>query len=422
MLPAADWRGADGLARILGALGRDHMRVVGGAVRDTLLGHHVTDVDIATTWLPHQVVEKLESAGIKTIPTGIEHGTVTAVASGKSYEITTLRHDVETDGRRATIAFASDWRDDAARRDFTINALYADPVSGKIDDYFGGLADLDAGRVLFIGDAATRIAEDNLRILRFYRFAARFGDTLDPISHAAVVAARQSLKSLSRERICDELLKILSLPDPRRIVGHMAADDIFGVLLPEMQPLDVALALLDQLVRNEQAVADQGTNSTAQAYVAGLRRLAALLPADDAAAEQVASRLRLSKRQRGHLRLLAVHRADGGVPIRQLAYRIGMDAARDAALLRGDRAGALADAQALHGWSVPDMPLKGGDIVARGLAKGPQVAELLKAVEAQWLAEDFPDQARVMALLDQKAVEQKAGAQKAGAQKALDQK
>jgi poly(A) polymerase len=188
-----------------------------------------------------------------------------------------------------------------------------------------------------------------------------------------------------------------------------------------MQPLDVALALLDQLVRNEQAVADQGTNSTAQAYVAGLRRLAALLPADDAAAEQVASRLRLSKRQRGHLRLLAVHRADGGVPIRQLAYRIGMDAARDAALLRGDRAGALADAQALHGWSVPDMPLKGGDIVARGLAKGPQVAELLKAVEAQWLAEDFPDQARVMALLDQKAVEQKAGAQKAGAQKALDQ-
>src|SRR5690606_20548308 len=233
------------------------------AVRDTLLGHHVTDVDIATTWLPHQTMEKLQAADIKVIPTGIDHGTVTAVASGTSYEITTLRHDIETDGRRATIAYASDWRDDAARRDFTINALYANPVSGEIFDYFGGLADLDAGRVIFIGDAATRIAEDNLRILRFYRFAARFGDTLDPASHAAVVAARQSLKSLSRERICDELLKILSLPDPRRIVGHMAKDDIFGVLLPEIESLDSALATLGQLLNNEQAVAEQGDGTDA---------------------------------------------------------------------------------------------------------------------------------------------------------------
>lgn len=400
ILPDAAWRHDAGLARILAALGTDHMRVVGGAVRDTLLGHHVTDVDIATTWLPHQTMEKLQAADIKVIPTGIDHGTVTAVASGTSYEITTLRHDIETDGRRATIAYASDWRDDAARRDFTINALYANPVSGEIFDYFGGLADLDAGRVIFIGDAATRIAEDNLRILRFYRFAARFGDTLDPASHAAVVAARQSLKSLSRERICDELLKILSLPDPRRIVGHMAKDDIFGVLLPEIESLDSALATLDQLLNNEQAVAEQGDGTDAPRGFTALRRLAALLPADDAAAEQVASRLRLSKRQRGHLRLLANHRADASSAIRRLAYHIGMDAAWDSALLRSDAAAAVADAQALTGWLPPELPLKGGEIVARGLARGPQVAQLLKAVEARWISEDFPDQSRVLQLLD----------------------
>lgn len=400
ILPDAAWRHDAGLARILAALGGENMRVVGGAVRDTLLGHHVTDVDIATTWLPHQTMEKLQASDIKVIPTGIDHGTVTAVASGTSYEITTLRHDVETDGRRATIAYASDWRDDAARRDFTINALYANPVSGEIFDYFGGLADLDAGRVIFIGDAATRIAEDNLRILRFYRFAARFGDTLDPASHAAVVAARQSLKSLSRERICDELLKILSLPDPRRIVGHMASDDIFGVLLPEIESLDTALATLDQLLRNEQTVAEQGGGTDAPRGFTALRRLAALLPADDAAAEQVASRLRLSKRQRGHLRLLANHRADASSAIRRLAYHIGMDAAWDSALLRSDAAAAVADAQALTGWLPPELPLKGGEIVARGLARGPQVAQLLKAVEARWISEDFPDQSRVLQLLD----------------------
>lgn len=416
-LPDAAWRDAAGLARILAALGRDNMRVVGGAVRDALLGHHVTDIDIATTCLPHDVVAKLEAAGVKVIPTGIDHGTVTAISSGHSYEITTLRRDVETDGRRATIAYATLWQDDAARRDFTINALYADPISGEIYDYFGGLADLAAGRVIFIGDAATRIAEDHLRILRFYRFAARFGNDLDPVSHAAVVAARQSLKSLSRERICDELLKILALPDPRPIAAHMAADDIFGVLLPEIESVDSALGVLDRLIGNEQAVAGQGGiggsegsegGAMAPSRAAALRRLAALLPADDAVAEQVASRLRLSKRQRTHLRLLSRHRTDQATGIRQLAYHLGMDAAWDLALLRGDVAQSLSDSQRLHGWQVPQLPLKGGDIVARGLARGPQVADLLKAVEAAWLAEDFPDQARVMALLDDKASAQQA--------------
>ncbi|MFC3784835.1 poly(A) polymerase [Sphingopyxis italica] len=389
-LPAAEWRERPGLRRIVAALtaGGGAVKAVGGAVRDTLLGLPVADIDLATPLLPEEVTRRLAAADIKVIPTGIAHGTVTAIASGDRHEITTLRRDVETDGRRATVAFADDWQGDAARRDFTINALYADPDTGEIDDWFGGLADLDAGRVAFIGDAATRIAEDHLRILRFYRFAARFGrGELDPVSHAAVVTARQSLKSLSRERIADELLKILALPDPRAIVGRMAADGIFAVLLPE---LDAGFAAaFDRLVANER---------TAAAAVTPLRRLAALLPGDPAVAEQVASRLRLSTRQRKHLAALGRHRADVERPIRQLAHAIGADAARDVHLLAGDPAAI----EALSDWAVPQLPLKGGDIVARGVAAGPEVARILKAVEAQWVAEDFPGAPRVAELVDQK--------------------
>jgi len=396
LLPDAEWRERPGLRRIVAALSADGgaVKAVGGAVRDTLLGLPVADIDLATPLIPQEVTRRLEAADIKVIPTGIAHGTVTAIASGDHHEITTLRRDVETDGRRATIAFADDWRDDAARRDFTINALYADPDTGAVDDWFGGLADLEAGRVAFIGDAATRIAEDHLRILRFYRFAARFGHgALDPVSHAAVVTARQSLKSLSRERIADELLKILALPDPRAIAGQMAADGIFEVLLPE---LDAGFAVaLDRLLANEEA---------AGATVAPLRRLSALLPADAVIAEQVASRLRLSTRQRKHLAALGASRPDVTRPVRQLAHAIGVDAARDVHLLGGDP-GAV---QALSGWTVPELPLKGGDIVARGIAAGPDVARILKAVEAQWVAEDFPDAARVAELVAQR-VDQKIG-------------
>lgn len=389
-LPDAEWRSRPGLRRIVDALGADGgaLKIVGGAVRDTLLGLPVTDVDLATPLRPDDVILRLEGAGIKVIPTGIAHGTVTAVATGDRHEITTLRRDVETDGRRATVAFADEWRDDAARRDFTINALYADPASGAVDDYFGGLDDLQAGCVRFIGDAATRIAEDHLRILRFYRFAARFGrGELEPASHAAVVAARQSLKSLSRERIADELGKILALPDPRAIVGQMAADGIFAVLLPELDP-DFARTL-DRLCASE---------AVAGVPVVGHRRLAALLPADAAMAEQVASRLRLSTRQRKYLAAVAAHRGDVARPIRQLAHAIGIDAARDIHLIAGNPA-AVKD---LAGWAVPRLPLKGGDIVARGIAAGPEVARILKAVEAAWVAEDFPGADRVAELVDQK--------------------
>lgn len=393
LLPDAEWRHRDGLKRIVAALTArgGAVRLVGGAVRDTLLGLPVADIDLATPLTPDKVTEKLEAVGIKVVPTGIAHGTVTAIASHDRHEITTLRRDVETDGRRATIAFADDWRDDAARRDFTINALYADPKTGAIDDYFGGLADLESGRIRFIGDAATRIAEDHLRILRFYRFVARFGHgDLDPASHAAVIAARQSLKSLSRERVADELTKILALPDPRAIVGQMAADGMFEVILPELAP-DFATTL-DRLLTNENAAAEPSA----------LRRLAALLPPDAPTAEQVASRLRFSTRQRKHLAAIAGHRAAALPPPRQLAHAIGVEAAADTYLLAADAAAAYEALRSLSQWSVPDLPLKGGDIVARGVAAGPEVARLLKAVEADWVAENFPDAARVAELLDQK--------------------
>ena len=393
-LPEAEWRHGEGLRRIVTALQArgGTVKLVGGAVRDTLLGLPVADIDLATPLMPDEVMHRLEKAGIKVIPTGIAHGTVTAIASHERVEITTLRRDVATDGRRATVAFADDWRDDAARRDFTINALYADPLTGEVDDYFGGLSDLDAGRICFIGDAATRIAEDHFRILRFYRFAARFGrGGLDPVSHEAVIAARQSLKSLSRERVADELTKILGLPDPRAIVGQMAGDGIFEVILPELTP-DFA-ALLDRLLANEGA---------AGAAPSALRRLAALLPPDAATAEQVASRLRFSTRQRKHLAALAGRRAEALPPARQLAHAIGVDTALDVYLLAAGTQASRDAVQSLAGWSVPDLPLKGGDIIARGVTAGPEVAALLKAVEAAWVAEDFPDKARVAALLDQK--------------------
>lgn len=392
-LPAAAWRGAPGLQRIVAALsaGGGAVRYVGGAVRDTLLDLPVTDVDLATPLTPGQVTERLEAEAIKVVPTGIAHGTVTAVADGDRHEITTLRRDVTTDGRRATVAFADDWREDAARRDFTINALYADPATGEISDWFGGLDDLKAGRVVFIGDAATRIAEDHLRILRFYRFAARFGKgPLDPVSHAAVVSARESLKSLSRERVADELLKILGLCDPREIVGQMAADGIFATMLPECNP-DLKRAI-DRLVRNEDA---------AGASASAIRRLSALLAGGKDAAVGVAHRLRLSTRQRRHLMLLADHADDAARPVRQLAYELGADAARDIHLLYGDPASARVAAEQLHGWKPPVLPLKGGDIVSRGIAAGPEVARILKSVEAAWVRENFPDAARVVSLLDQ---------------------
>ena len=392
-LPDAAWRRAPGLARLVETLSVDGgaVRFVGGAVRDTLLGLAVEDVDLATPLLPGEVIARLEAAGIKAVPTGIAHGTVTAVSNGHPYEVTTLRRDVATDGRRATVAFADDWRDDAARRDFTINALYADPASGTVSDWFGGLDDLAAGRVRFIGDPATRIAEDHLRILRFYRFAARFGrGALDPASHAAVVAARTSLRTLSRERVADELIKLLALPTPLAVVVQMAADGVLAEVLPEAD--GDAAARLARLLDNEAAA---GTAPDAA------RRLAALLPSP-AAADTVSARLRLSRRLRERLVTLTQMRRSGlAMPVRHLAYRTDPGLARDCWLLGATSADQAAVERALAGWDVPRLPVKGGALVARGLGAGPLVARTLQNIEKAWIAADFPDGAALDALVDQ---------------------
>ena len=257
-LDAAKWRKMRGMRRVLDALGGDEglTRYVGGAVRDDLLGLPVSDVDLATRLRPDEVVERLEKARIKAVPTGIDHGTITAVSDGHTFEITTLRRDVSTDGRRATVAYTDDWKEDAARRDFTINALSADPATGEIFDYFGGLDDLETHHIRFIGDPLQRIAEDHLRILRFFRFHARFGaGTLDPAALDACTRRANDLMALSRERIADELLKLLAVPDPSPTVAVMLEHSILRPVLPEIPA--AALPSLQKLVAAER---EAGTN------------------------------------------------------------------------------------------------------------------------------------------------------------------
>lgn len=378
-LPAADWTKRADLAALVAALGAGKARYVGGAVRDTLLGIPVKDIDIATPLEPQAVMQRLKDAGIQVVPTGIEHGTVTAVLPGGPVEITTLRHDVSTDGRRATVAFASDWQDDSARRDFTINALYADPASGEIFDWFGGLEDLAERRVRFIGDPHQRIREDHLRILRYFRFQARFGSVpADAASEGACAELAATLKGLSRERVGMEMMNLLLLADPAPTVSRMAELGVLDVVLPEAR-VDALVALIAE-ERRQQIAPD------------GLRRLAALLPAEVQLAEAVASRFRLSGAQKKRLATAAAR--DGSeAEARPLAYRLGREAALDRLLIAG------ADVSSLEGWTIPAFPLKGGEIVARGIKAGPDVARVLRQVESGWIAAGFAD-ATIPALLD----------------------
>ncbi|WP_284124736.1 CCA tRNA nucleotidyltransferase [Parerythrobacter aestuarii] len=383
-LPTALWTQRADLAQLVAAIGIEDIRWVGGAVRDTLLGEEVADIDAATPLLPEEVMNLLKQAGIRVVPTGIDHGTVTAVLDGGPVEITTLRHDVSTDGRRATVKFASDWKDDAARRDFTINALYAHPQSLAIDDYFGGLEDLSARRVRFIGDARERIREDHLRILRYYRFQARFGAELDAEAEKACAELAETLKGLSRERVAGELLALLALPDPYPTLLRMREKAVLPVILPEAGKAE--MARLELLIGIE---ARYGVETDS------LRRLAALLPPVPALAESVAARLRLSRAQRDRLTTLAARNASDGDAPRALAYRQGIENARDRLLLTGK------DPRDLVQWHVPQFPLKGGEIVARGIGAGPEVAKMMRAVERRWIEEDFPDRARVEVLLEE---------------------
>jgi poly(A) polymerase len=379
-LPAAPWQNWTGMSQLLAALGagEGETRYVGGCVRDSLLGLEVSDVDLATRLPPDEVIERLRKAGIKPVPTGIDHGTVTAVLRDHTIEVTTLRRDVATDGRRATIAYTGDWEEDAARRDFTINALSVDPASLEIFDYFGGLPDLEERRVRFIGDPLTRIAEDHLRILRFFRFHARFGaGEPDRASLDACTARANDLMALSRERIADELLKLLALPDPTPTVALMIARGIFRPVLPEITSADG----LRELVRREAAAGVPPEPA---------RRLAALLPPDPDLAASLSARLRLSNRM--IKRIVAAAEREPRVKEEPaiLAYRIGKDEAVDRLLLSDEAPEEAAVIVAsLQDWNRPRLPIGGGDLIAMGLKPGPIVARTLQAVEREWAERGF---------------------------------
>lgn len=393
-LPDNAWRSRPELVALCAVLnpmaegdGDVRARYVGGAVRDSLLGIPVKDIDIATIDRPETVMERLAAAGIKCVPTGLAHGTVTAVTGAGPVEITTLRRDVSTDGRRATVAFADDWREDAARRDFTMNALYADPDSGVILDYFGGRADLLDGRVRFIGDPAARIDEDHLRILRYFRFLARFGTAdRDADDYAACVERAPTLMALSRERIADELLKLLSVADPVPALELMVEGGIFRPVLPEIDAGGV-----------QRVAALRGREAAMGLAPEGLRRFIALVPQDAAIADALAARLKLSNKARGRIAQALGEPVAGNA--HALAFRLGIGAAEDRIAL--GRALTPEAAASLAGWTVPSLPVGGRDLIARGVTAGPAVARLLRAVEDEWVAAGFPGRDEALAMADQ---------------------
>ena len=362
---------------VLAALGGAG-RFVGGCVRDALLGRPIGDIDIATPLLPEEAMRRLEAAGIKAVPTGIAHGTVTAVAPPRHVEITTLRRDVESFGRHARVAFTDDWAADAARRDFTMNALFLD-AGGAVFDPVGGLADVRAGFVRFVGDAATRIREDVLRLLRFYRFHAHYGrGTADADARAACRALAPLLPGLSGERVAAELLKLLAAPDPVPTLRLMQEDGVLAVLLPEARRLERLAALL-KLEPSPDA----------------LRRLGALVAGDGAA---LAERLRLSGEQRDRLGALlapplALDLAADDKAQRRALHRLSAALYRDLVLLAAAGSGAQAAVPRLLAlavaWRDPAFPLKGRDVTALGLPAGPEIGRLLAELEAWWEEGDF---------------------------------
>jgi poly(A) polymerase len=378
-----EWMAEPATRAVLDALsaGGVEARFVGGAVRDALLGLPIGDIDIATPAPPERVTELLQKSGIRVVPTGLAHGTVTAVVPPRHFEITTLRRDVETDGRHARVAFDADWAADAARRDFTINAIFLAP-DGTIDDPVGGLADLRSGQVRFVGDPATRIAEDVLRLLRYYRFEARFGaGSGDAAARAACHAAAHLLPSLSAERVAQELIRLLATPDPNRALHMMAEDGALTALLPEAGRLD----RLRRMIPIEPEPDP-------------LRRLSALIEADADGAAALAERLHFPNAWRDRLRGLAppgpLDPAGGPAALRRALYRLGAERYRDLALLLAAEGSMTPDrlAQLLalaRDWTPPRFPLSGHDVTALGLPPGPRIGALLDAVERWWEDTDF---------------------------------
>ncbi len=390
-IAAQPWMAEPPTRALLAALAKAGIgaRFVGGCVRDALLDRPIADIDLATPAHPEEIVAALGKAGIKVVPTGIEHGTVTAVVNSggqqRHFEITTLRRDVETDGRHARVAFDADWAEDAARRDFTINAIYLDP-DGTLYDPVGGLADLAARRVRFVGEAARRIAEDVLRVLRYYRFEARFGTgTGDPAARAACRASVTLLPTLSAERVAQELVRLLGAQNPVPALRMMEADGVLAAILPEATRIDRLRKLI--------AIEPEPD---------ALRRIAALVAVDAGGAAGMAERLRLSNAECDRLIDLAPpwppevdpELAGDARAQRHALYRLGADRFRDLALLVAadggiDEARLEALRAVATSWKPPVFPLAGRDVTALGIPPGPRIGQLLAELKDWWEAGDF---------------------------------
>ncbi len=366
-------------------------RFVGGCVRNTLLGQEVDDIDIATVLVPDQVIAAARASGLDAAPTGIEHGTVTVIANHRPYEVTTLRRDVSTDGRRATVAFTRDWAEDAQRRDFRFNALYADGDGELYDPTGGGIEDAYEGRVHFIGDPDARIREDYLRILRFFRFFAWYGKgDPNPDGLAACARLKAGLLQLSAERIWKELKKLLAASDPRPALIAMETSGVFPLILPEAAGRE----RLDGVIEIESGILSVSDP---------LLRVAALLPDDPEAARALSRRLKLSNEERA--RLFAAVDGDARIvsylsmrEARRLLYRMGEQAFCDRVTLAwaADPEGKAASQwRALlavaHSWQRPRLPLAGEDIIAAGVPAGPRVGLVMREVETWWIDSDFTD-------------------------------
>jgi len=387
------WMTAPETVAVMSALGE--ARFVGGAVRDALLGGAVVDIDIAVPMPPAETLARLRAQGIKVVETGLDHGTVTAIAGRHAFEITSLRRDVETDGRHAKVAFTDDWAADAARRDFTLNALYAS-ASGEIFDYATGVEDLKAGKVRFVGDARRRIAEDYLRLLRLFRFHAWYGKgEIDDDALRAAAEAKDKLKTLSAERVAKELLRLLEAADPLPVLRVMAATGI----LPELLPGALQLPRLQRLTEVEEDFARDP-----------VLRLAALLPDGDEAAHAAADALKLSNADR--LRLEQALSGEVAVPLqsaqeaRRLLYRIGAARFKDRLLLQWAGAPPAQSGawrmllEMADSWQRPRFVLTGRDVMQAGVPEGPDVGRLLAQVEDWWIGGDFTaDEAALRARL-----------------------
>jgi len=393
-LQGQEWLTAPATRAVMAALaaagGPDCARFVGGCVRNALIGAPIDDIDIATTLTPDAVVAALKAARLRSVPTGIEHGTVTAISEHQPFEITTLRRDVSTDGRRATVAFTTDWAEDAGRRDFRLNALYADADGVILDPTGQGYDDAMAGRIVFVGEPEGRIREDYLRILRFYRFYAWYGRGAPDAAAVAVCAAlAEGVEQLSAERVSKELLKLLAAPDPRPAVRLMDEASVLARVLPSTD-----LALFEAMT---------------EISPDPVLRLSALLPADPAQVAEVARRLRLSNAQR--YRLVEAGAGEATTTLtapegRAVIYRDGRQAFEDRVMRAWAAGGESEDARRLlalaHDWTRPSLPVGGRDLARLGLKPGPETGRVLKAFEDGWIADDFPDhghEERLRALL-----------------------